>query len=572
MPDDVSRLERDRARLEAVADKGAGAKLGAYAKMSGPGWVQSALTLGGGSLGAALYLGSLGGYGLMWVQPIAMVMGVSMLMAIAYVTLSTGKRPLRLVTEEVNPVLGWGWLIASLMANIVWCLPQFTLGTAALQQNLFPGLIGEGSVMGVENGKYVAVAALAVISLLMIISYERGGRGLAIFETILKVLVAVIVACFIGVVWKLTGVEGGINWSEVWSGFIPNFSDLTSPPAAFTDVLAAAGDNASYWKDKLVGDRMFTVLAAAATAVGINMTFLLPNSLLDRGWNKTFRGFSLFDLATALFIPFLIATTCVVIASASRFHGKYNEAMVAAEPTKAAATEAGNAKLAGAYLGLLDARLADEFGKEEAAAWTNEEWAARRAALPNAERQLAAMLAKRDADALAAALEPLTGKAIAQIVFGIGVLAMATSTIIVLMLINGYCFSEMFNQPQRGKVHFMGTLLPLAFGAIAPFVWTKAMFWLAIPASVIGYTLLPIAYCTFFFLMNSERVLGEDRPRGVRRFLVNAVLLASLVLTTIGAGLSINSKAGWMGFAAAGGFIALALIFRRKAASAASPA
>ena len=35
-----------------------------------------------------------------------------------------------------NPVLGWGWLIASMMANLVWAMPQFSLGTAALQQNL----------------------------------------------------------------------------------------------------------------------------------------------------------------------------------------------------------------------------------------------------------------------------------------------------------------------------------------------------------------------------------------------------------------------------------------------------
>ena len=61
-------------------------------------------------------------------------------------------------------------------------------------------------------------------------------------------------------------------------------------------------------------DRM---VAAAATAVGINMTFLLPYSMLKRGWDEQFCGLVKFDLATGLFVPFLLATSCVVIASAT---------------------------------------------------------------------------------------------------------------------------------------------------------------------------------------------------------------------------------------------------------------
>jgi hypothetical protein len=38
-----------------------------------PGWLQSAITLGGGSLANALYLGVLGGFVFMWLQPMAMI-------------------------------------------------------------------------------------------------------------------------------------------------------------------------------------------------------------------------------------------------------------------------------------------------------------------------------------------------------------------------------------------------------------------------------------------------------------------------------------------------------------------
>ncbi|MDB4491885.1 hypothetical protein N9260_02590, partial [bacterium] len=123
-----------------IMAKPASGRLKSYATKCGPGWLQGAITLGGGSLAGSLYLGIIAGYGFMWLQPIAMVMGVIMLSAIAYVTLSTGQRPFGSINRNVSPLLGWGWLIATLMANIVWCLPQFSLGTAAIQQNLIPNL------------------------------------------------------------------------------------------------------------------------------------------------------------------------------------------------------------------------------------------------------------------------------------------------------------------------------------------------------------------------------------------------------------------------------------------------
>ena len=52
---------RDREILAAAQAKGAGSTMAAYLRLSGPGWLQSAITLGGGSLGSALYLGMIGG-------------------------------------------------------------------------------------------------------------------------------------------------------------------------------------------------------------------------------------------------------------------------------------------------------------------------------------------------------------------------------------------------------------------------------------------------------------------------------------------------------------------------------
>ena len=62
-------LEVQRQQIVAARKKGILPTLGVFAKFSGPGWLQSATTLGGGSLASALYLGVLGGFGFMWLQP-----------------------------------------------------------------------------------------------------------------------------------------------------------------------------------------------------------------------------------------------------------------------------------------------------------------------------------------------------------------------------------------------------------------------------------------------------------------------------------------------------------------------
>ena len=79
---------RDREILSEAHERGLGATFGAFLRLSGPGWLQSAITLGGGSLASALYLGMLGGTGMLWVQLVAILIGVVMLSAISYVTVS----------------------------------------------------------------------------------------------------------------------------------------------------------------------------------------------------------------------------------------------------------------------------------------------------------------------------------------------------------------------------------------------------------------------------------------------------------------------------------------------------
>lgn len=526
-------VERDRAMINEARQQGIGSLFWAFTKLSGPGWLQSAITLGGGSLGGSLYLGVLAGFGMMWWQPMAMILGVIMLSAIGYVALSTGRRPFDAINEHVSPVLGWGWAIGTMMANMIWCMPQFGLGVAAMQQNLFPSVLGT-QALGETNGKLVCIAILFVLATIVIWFYDRGGKGIAIFEMILKGMVAIVVLSFFGVVIKMLA-SGSLSLAAVFDGFTPRINRLFEPSPAFDSVLTEAGAYGSFWSSQIVDTQQKAMITAVATAVGINMTFLLPYSMLSKGWDKDFRGLAIFDLSTGLFIPYLLATSCVVIAAATQFHGADKPAhqgliQLYESPEKAQNLRPG---LISGYEKLLDSRLAVERG-DEYASLSDAEKKDMRAALPEADRTVAAMIVQRDAKDLAGALEALVGKGMAQIVFGVGVLGMAISTIIILMLINGFVVCEMFNLPHTGWAHRGGALLAGLSGATGPFVFTgPAKFWLVVPTSMFGMTLLPVAYWTFLFLFNSKTLMGENRPTGGKLVAWNIAMIIAASIATI---------------------------------------
>jgi len=520
-----AKIEQDRATLADVQGKGLGAKLRVYTKLSGPGWLQSAITLGGGSLAGSLYIGVIGGYKMLWLQPMMMILGIIMLSAIAYVTLSTGEKPFRSINQHVNPVLGWGWLIAAMIANLVWAMPQFSLGTAALQQNL-----------GFANvPDWACTLILFVIAGAVIWFYDAGGWGIKLFEIVLKIMVALIVLAFFGVVVSLT-FRGALPWGEVLLGFVPDFS-LLSEPAAQLRPYIEASSNPDYWSAEVVSIQQNTMITAAATAVGINMTFLLPYSMLRKGWDKTFRGLATFDLSTGLFIPFVLATSCVVIAAVSQFHAVAPDAVALVQVDKMSSGQLKNLTT---------------FAGKQVDGWAEMDKAQQDAAintLKPADKQLAHMIVSRDAGALAGSLENVTGsKAVAQYVFGLGVLGMAVSTIIILMLINGFTFTEALGVKTSGPMHRVGSYLPAFTGALGfLLLWSKypeARFWLAVPTSRIGMILLPIAYITFFLLINNKKVMGDQRPTGGKGLAINAAMLVAIIVSTIGCGYAVYNTTG----------------------------
>ncbi|MDG1853539.1 MAG: divalent metal cation transporter [Verrucomicrobiales bacterium] len=536
-------LTKEKELLNSVANKGTGAKLRTYSKLCGPGWLQSAITLGGGSLVGALGVGVIGGVNFMWVQPLAMILGVVMLSAIAYVTLSTGERPFRSINKHISPFLGWAWLGATIVANLVWVLPQFNLAFGAIATNLAP------NIPETIGSKLLISAMVLTIASTIIWSYGAGSKGVARFEFLLKILVGLVVISFIGVVIVLTFAENSpLNWANVFSGLMPDFGALFRPSETFMPYIDQLDPiNRDKWTDDIVGHQRDNIIAAFGTTVGINMTFLLPYSMLRRKWGKEHRGLAIFDLSTGLFIPFVIATGCLVIAAASQFHGNMENNKFENSPSLVKQlTKEENPKLSSEDKEKLEAVYIAMSSKEKA----------------NATLEM--MTAKRTQFELANALKPFTGNLFSQYVFGIGVLAMAVSTIVILMLINGFAICEMLGVPDGGTPHRIGCLIVGVIGFFGPIAWGELGPWLAIPVSVFGMTLLPIAYITFLLMMNSKSLLGDRRPEGSSLLRWNILMIIATAVATLGAGWASHAKIGWWGPGLILIFGILALVTRQK--------
>lgn len=492
--------DKETQLLSQAAQSGPLGKLSIYGRMSGPGWVQAAVTLGGGSLVGALYLGVIGGYQFMWLQPLAMLCGVIMLAAISHVTLSSEERPFVAAKKHISPTLAWGWLIATVIANIVFCSSQFALGTDAAQNNLniFP------------TSPFAITALFAVGSLTLLWLSRREGKASKVIDYVLKGLVALVVLAFMGVVIVLAA-KGAVNWGALFTGLIPDFSALFKPASTYADAISATGGNSDYWTSFIANNQRNVIIGAFGAAVGINMTFLLPYSLRAKGWGKKHRELSRYDLFLGLFVPFILATSFLVIATSSQFHAKKDGVY----------SQASYEKVVDKLLGQTDPAFAslDDSGK-----------AAAREALPQADQDLGIMLAERNARDLASSLEPFLGKN-SQLIFGVGVLAMAISTMIVHMMMNGYAISEAFGKPGQTTLFMLGASMPALTGLLSPILWDgAAKTAIVVPAAVIATTLLPIAYVIFLLLMNSKNALGTELPQ--RRSLINILMFISAGIAT----------------------------------------
>lgn len=494
---DTEALAKEKLHLAELARKPLLSKTGGYFKLSGPGWIQSALSLGGGSGSLSLFAGALAGYALLWVNPASMFFGVIMLGAMAYMTLSTGTRPFHAINQHVSPILGWAWVISVIIANFVWIFGQFNVSAAVagdvftlggvhapeVMVNLGQWLFADASGNEAAGLAFGAVVCplIAIASLWVAWHYGKGTRGVRWFEKMMKLVVAGIVCCFVIVV---------VRTDTDYLGVLKGFFSFKLPSIHETD-------------------KLDIVISAFAAAVGINMTFVFPYTLLARGWGREHRGLAGFDLGCGMFIPFIFAVSCLTIAAGNTLHSSVLpevEAKIAAIEVQKQALESDQA--------LSPAQRQERVAELDAAI-------------------SAAKAPLRNAVSMARSLEPLLGERLSHIVFGLGFLGMTTSSIITMMLVSGFALAEICNQRPGEPAFKIGILIP-ALGMFGPLVFGAMQMWLMVPISVFCFFFTPVAYVTFFILMNKRSFLGEHMPRGSARLAWNAAMLLAIVVVTAG--------------------------------------
>jgi len=443
-------LEKEKALLAYVCHKSLWERTKVYLHLTGPGWMQSAMTLGASSASASLFAGALTGCRLLWVQPLAMLAGVVMLSALVHQTLSTGCRPFAAIRDYLHPGFAWIWALTSLLVTIIWHIPQYALA-AGMTEDMIKAATGWQPNPRQQTLTLLLIGlCMMVFSVYITWSYGHRKRGVRIYEKVLKGFLWLIIAAFALVVIN-SFAEGKLSMAELLKGCIPNLPRYDDP----------------VMQQKTTS----LVIGAFSGAVGLNMTFLFPYTLLARRWGREHRELGFFDLITGMLIPYSIATSLMMAAAGSTL---YNTPAI-------------------------EALIAEN-------------------------RPLTPVLA-------ASMLEQAgLNHYIARFVFGMGILGMVMSTISMQMLTAGFAVCEMFAIEPGGRLYRLACLIPTpAF--LGVLFWQKMSYWVAIPTAAICGIMLPIAYIAFFLLNNSRAYLKDDKPVGTKAFVWNAGMLTAIGLS-----------------------------------------
>ncbi len=290
---DPEKLEREKAELRAIARMPFFTRAKEYLKRTGPGLLQSAMTLGAGSATASVVAGASFGYKLLWVQPLAMFLGVMMLGALGNVVLTTGERPYEAFGREISKILAFLWALGTVLSSIIWHFPQYGLAAGATRD-----LVSMAGIPASEGGSLTTAGIIASfgvgllilsINITMVWRYGSSTRGIKIYEWFLRTVIGLVIVMMAIVV---AASASKINWIELLKGFVGWYG-------------IPGHENPQH---------ITLVLGMLGAAVGINMTFLYPYSLLAKGWGPEHKALARWDLAFSMFLPFTIVTSLVIIA------------------------------------------------------------------------------------------------------------------------------------------------------------------------------------------------------------------------------------------------------------------
>ncbi len=459
-PDKIQREEQLLQQLDHTPWPG---RIRGYFKLTGPAWMQSAMTLGAGSAAASVVAGAFYGYQLLWVQPIAMLLGVFMMSALANITLTRGERAYLVVQRELHPSVAFLWALATVVSTVIWHFGQYALLGGAVKDlaDVAAGIDPANPQAALSKPVETLVrfgGGFLILGINIALTWNYGSKptGIRIYETFLRWTIRLVMLAFLIVV-----IAQLLRSQVSLAGIAEGFTRFAIPQNTGS---------------------LTTILGAIGAAVGINMTFLYPYSILAKGWGPHHKGLARFDLVMSLFVPYVILTSLIIIGMASTVHDSAAGfgTVLAGDPS------------------------------------------------PSTFKPIQA----------AQALSGVLGSSVGRIVFDLGFAGMACGAISAHMVCCGFTVCEMFGLEYTPKRYRLFTLVP-AIGVLG--VMIKSPIWLPVLASAIAFTMLPIAYVAFFILNNKRSYLGNAVGKGKRRLAFNAVLLLAVLMAIVGSAIKIKS-------------------------------
>lgn len=473
---DPEKLAAERTELSNLANAPLATKIGGYVRRTGPGLIQSAMTLGAGSATASVLAGASFGYKLLWVQPIAMLLGVFMLAALSNIVLTKNtERPYESFGRQVWKPLVFLWALGTIFSSVIWHFPQYTLlagagrdiaSMAGLQVSAAAGEVpawvsavnahlpwGIQINSSITNLGYIVSFAVGIfflaMNIVMVFNYGKGAKGVKIYERFLRTMILLVILFFLLVVV--------LNFKQIqWRDMVRGFFCLDGIPRN------AAG--------QIESSTYLQILGMLGAAVGINMTFLYPYSILAKGWGNEHKTLAKWDLGMTMFIPFSIVTSLIIVGMT----------------------------VTGIYDGSDTVR-----------------------------QGLAPLQA-------AASFNGIPG---GKIIFCLGLMGMCAGATSAHMVACGFTVCEMLHLKMTRNRFRLFALTP-AIGMLG--VVVPLPLWFPVIASAICCILLPIAYLIIIILNNKKSYIGSAVGSGVCRLLNNIVLLAALAAVTVGAVLSVQ--------------------------------
>ena len=475
---DPAKLAAEKEELRALESAPLGKRSWGYVKRTGPGLLQSAMTLGAGSATASVLAGASFGYKLLWVQPLAMFFGVMMLAALSNVVLTRGERPYESFGKQVWKPLVVLWALGTVLASVIWHFPQYTLLAGAGRDLAsacglqianggdvpawIKGLAGALEPLGFKVNtdvttlgylvSFLVGGAILAMNIFMVFNYGKGAKGVKMYERFLRFMIALVIVFFLLVCVMNFG---RIDWLELGKGFC-GYYGLPKDPVT----------------GKVETATILQVLGMLGAAVGINMTFLYPYSLLAKGWGAEHRKLARWDLGMTMFLPFTLVTSLIIVAMT-----------VTNVYTGADAVQTGLTPLGAA-----------------------------------------------------AAFEGIPG---GRFIFCLGLMGMCGGAVSTHMVACGFTLCEMLGGEMTQKRFRLFALTPCV-GVLG--VVINLPMWFPVVASAVCFTMLPIAYVIFFYLNNKRSYIGDAVGRGAKRVVFNIILLAALVFACFGSYISIQKN------------------------------